>query len=336
MAKQPGGKWEIQWDRDVVRDAIAEWNNRSDDTGYYSTHLYIPRLCNQSLYYSGSKSLQMARIALVDPFDTHVYQLRMGLKEITKGESLEKYDRDVSYGLEREKKLARAIYYTEYAPGGHKIGTVAKSKFQWTRLVLLHYGSELTNTEEMMLEKLKSRVIGLGQETRMGVTKEQVMNMDVRNVPLHSCAGRSPRYCQKLIKMSLGQIQFERCDNDMEKRGVLLFDGKSSAEKKMVATGLRCEWAMHLNKVSSGFAVDQSHGYELFEAKAKCLELGKKCAAITCEDGGECTLRASTELNVSFVGETTYLRLCMAANATRHNYLKVEDVFPISAPPAGA
>jgi hypothetical protein len=106
MAKQPGGKWEIQWDRDVVRDAIAEWNNRSDDTGYYSTHLYIPRLCNQSLYYSGSKSLQMARIALVNPFDTHVYQLRMGLKEMTKGESLEKYDSYVSYGLEREKKLA--------------------------------------------------------------------------------------------------------------------------------------------------------------------------------------------------------------------------------------
>jgi hypothetical protein len=69
-----------------------------------------------------------------------------------------------------------------------------------------------------------------------------------------------------------------------------------------------CAWAPHPGKYSGGYADGVSSVYDLVGAQKKCLELkDTKCKAVTCDRDGRCTVRASTGLGVSPIGETSYV-----------------------------
>ena len=70
-----------------------------------------------------------------------------------------------------------------------------------------------------------------------------------------------------------------------------------------------CEWTLHANKYSGGYA-DGGYtvgGWTLSAAKEKCIELGPSvCAALTCDSSTDgCTVRASSSFQASSY-ETTY------------------------------
>ena len=77
-----------------------------------------------------------------------------------------------------------------------------------------------------------------------------------------------------------------------------------------VLAAASCTWTPHSNRYSGGYADDHSTTYSLSKAKAKCLDMGALCKAITCpksSTGAGCTLRASPTLDDSPSGETTYV-----------------------------
>uniref|UniRef100_A0A7S4RUW1 Uncharacterized protein n=2 Tax=Alexandrium monilatum TaxID=311494 RepID=A0A7S4RUW1_9DINO len=71
------------------------------------------------------------------------------------------------------------------------------------------------------------------------------------------------------------------------------------------------EWPEHAGKYSGGYAGGVSSGFDLEGAKAKCVELGSACSAVTCSVRGTCTVRASATFGDSPSGEITYEKVCV-------------------------
>lgn len=65
-------------------------------------------------------------------------------------------------------------------------------------------------------------------------------------------------------------------------------------------------WTKHDLKSSGGYAAGVWQSFKLEDAKAKCGELGDRCAAVTCK-GAVCTVRGSKALGYA-PRETTYLK----------------------------
>ena len=69
-------------------------------------------------------------------------------------------------------------------------------------------------------------------------------------------------------------------------------------------------WTAFANKYGHGYPNGETTTFSLSGAKAKCLEIGTACQAVTC-DGTDtsCTVRADANLADSATGETTYVLL---------------------------
>jgi hypothetical protein len=77
-----------------------------------------------------------------------------------------------------------------------------------------------------------------------------------------------------------------------------------------IEAGNKCWWTAHANVWSGGYAAGVSTKFSLEDGKAKCRQLGSRCIGVTCAKDGSCTVRASTPLRRSEVGETTYTYQC--------------------------